>query len=55
MSDAVSTVDGMDWGAGGMEEGTEEAADVKIALINAVLTQDGAGAAKTGESEASLI
>ena len=55
MSHAVSPVDGMDWGAGGVEEGTEEAADVKIALINAVLTQGGAGAAKTGESEASLI
>ena len=34
MSDAVSPVDGMDWGAGGVEEGTEESADVKIALIN---------------------
>ena len=55
MSDAVSTVDGMDWGAGGMEEGTEEAADVKIALINAVLTQDGAGAAQAGKSEASRL
>ena len=49
MSDAVSPVDGMDWGAGGVEEGTEEAADVKIALINAVLAQDGAGAANGGE------
>ena len=55
MSDAVSPVDGMDWGAGGVEEGTEEAADVKIALINAVLTQDGAGAANEGESEASRL
>ena len=54
MSDAVSPVDGMDWGAGGVEEGTEEAADAKIALINAVLTQDGAGAAKAGESALAL-
>ena len=53
MSDAVSLVDGMDWGAGGVEKGTEEAADVEIAIINAVLTQDGAGAANEGESEAS--
>ena len=58
MSDAVSPVDGvdgMDWGAGGVEEGTEEAADVKIALVNAVLAQDGAGAANEGESEASRL
>ena len=55
MSDADAAIDGMDWGAGGVEEGTEEAADVKIALINAVLTQDGAGAANEGESEASRL
>ena len=55
VSPVVSPVDGMDWGAGGVEEGTEEAADVKIALINAVLTQDGAGAANEGESEASRL
>ena len=53
MSDAVSTVDDMDWGAGGVMEGTAEADDAKIALINLVLTQDGSGAAKEGESEAS--
>mgnify|MGYP005718291897 CR=1 FL=1 len=51
----MSPVDGMDWGAGGVEGGTGEAAGVKIALINAVLTQDGAGAANEGESEASRL
>ena len=51
----MSPVDGMDWGAGGVGGGTEEAADVKIALINAVLAQDGAGAANEGESEASRL
>ena len=55
MSDAVSTVDDMDWGAGGVMEGTAEADEAKIALINAVLTQDGAGAANEGESEASRL
>ena len=55
MDDAVSTVDDMDWGAGGVIEGTEEAADAKIALISAVLTQDGSGAAVEGESEASRL
>ena len=35
MSDAVSTlVDGMDWSAGGLEEGTAEAEAAKIALIS---------------------
>ena len=57
MSDAVSnlTVDDMDWNAGGVEEGTAEAEDAKLALISAVLTQDGSGAAKEGESEASRL
>ena len=55
MSGAVSTVDDMDWGAGGVMEGTAEADDAKIALINLVLTQDGSGAAKEGESEASRL
>ena len=56
MSGASSTlVDGMDWGPGGVVEGTAEAHDAKIALINAVLTQDGAGAANEGESEASRL
>ena len=52
MSEADAVIDGMDWGAGGVEKGTEEAAGVEIAIINAVLTQDGAGAANEGESEA---
>ena len=51
----MSTVDDMDWGAGGVMEGTAEADEAKIALINAVLTQDGAGAANEGESEASRL
>ena len=51
----MSTVDDMDWGAGGVMEGTAEADDAKIALINLVLTQDGSGAAKEGESEASRL
>ena len=55
MSEADAVIDGMDWGAGGVEKGTEEAADVEIAIINAVLTQDGAGAANEGESEASRL
>ena len=55
MSDAVSTVDDMDWGAGGVMEGTAEADDAINALISAVLTQDGSGAAKEGESEASRL
>ena len=55
MSDAVSPVDGMDWGAGGVEGGTGGAAGVKIALINAVLTQEGACAANEGEPEASRL
>ena len=40
MSDAVSnlTVDDMNWNAGGVEEGTAEAEDAKLALISAVLT-----------------
>ena len=50
--DAV--IDSMDWGPGGIEEGTQEAEDAKIALISAVLEQNGAGAAKAGESEASM-
>ena len=54
MSEGVC-VDDMDWGAGGVEEGTEEAADVKIALINAVLAQDGAGAPEPGEPGAPLL
>ena len=48
-------IDGMDWGPGGVTEGTAEAGDVKNALISAVLTQDGAGAAEEGESEASRL
>ena len=32
-----------------------QTSNVKIALINAVLTQDGAGAANEGESEASRL
>ena len=48
-------IDDMDWGPGGIEKGTEEAEDAKIALISAVLTQDGAGAEKAGESEASRL
>ena len=48
--DAV--IDGMDWGPGSVTEGTAEADDAKTALINLVLTQDGSGAAKEGESEA---
>ena len=56
MSGASSTlIDGMDWGPGGVTEGTAEAGDVKNALISAVLTQDGAGAAEEGESEASRL
>ena len=57
MSDAVSnlTVEDMDWNAGAVEEGTAEAEDAKLALISAVLTQDGSGAAVEGESEASLL
>ena len=51
--DAV--IDGMDWGPGGIQEGTQEAEDAKIALISAVLTQDGEGAAEEGESEASRL
>ena len=54
MSDAVSMVDDMDWGAGVIEAGSQEAEDAKIALISAVLEQNGAGAAKAGESEASM-
>ena len=55
MSETDAVIDGMDWGPGGVVEGTAEANDAKIALINAVLTQDGAGAANEGESEASRL
>ena len=55
MSDADAAIVGMDWGPGVIEEGTQEAEDAKIALISAVLTQDGAGAANEGESEASRL
>ena len=55
MSDADAAIVGMDWGPGVIEEGTQEAEDAKIALISAVLTQDGAGAAEEGESEASRL
>ena len=55
MSGTDAVIDGMDWGPGGVVEGTAEANDAKIALINAVLTQDGAGAANEGESEASRL
>ena len=54
MSDADAAIVGMDWGPGVIEEGTQEAEDAKIALISAVLEQNGAGAAKAGESEASM-
>ena len=53
MSEADALIDGMDWGPGSVTEGTAEADDAKNALISAVLTQDGSGAAKEGESEAS--
>ena len=43
----------MDWGPGAVVDGTAEADDAKLALISAVLKQDGAGAAQAGESEAS--
>ena len=55
MSDAAAAIDDMDWGPGAIEGGTQEAGDAKIALTNAVLTQDGAGAANEGESEASRL
>ena len=48
-------VDAMDWGPGAVVEGTAEADDAKLALISAVLKQDGAGAAQAGESEASCL
>ena len=48
-------VDAMDWGPGAVVEGTAEADDAKLALISAVLTQDGSGAAVEGESEASRL
>ena len=48
-------LDAMDWGPGTVVEGTAEADDAKLALISAVLTQDGAGAAQAGESEASRL
>ena len=51
--DAV--IDGMDWGPGGVTEGTAEADRAKTALISAVLTQDGSGTAMEGESEASRL
>ena len=55
MSEADALIDGMDWGPGSVTEGTAEADDAKNALISAVLTQDGSGAAKEGESEASRL
>ena len=56
MSEADAVIDGMDWGPGSdITEGTAEADDAKNALISAVLTQDGSGAAKEGESEASRL
>ena len=55
MSEADALIDGMDWGPGSVTEGTAEADDAKNALISAVLTQDGSGAAKGGESEASRL
>ena len=55
MSGADAVVDGMDWGPGNVTEGTAEAGDAKTALISLVLTQDGSGAAKEGESEASRL
>ena len=48
-------VDAMDWGPGAVVEGTAEADDAKLALISTILTQDGAGAAEAGESEASRL
>ena len=48
-------VDAMDWGPGAVVEGTAEADDAKLALISAVLKQDGAGAAQAGESETSRL
>ena len=48
-------LDAMDWGPGAVVEGTAEADDAKLALISAVLKQDGAGAAQAGESEASCL
>ena len=48
-------VDAMDWGPGAVVDGTAEADDAKLALISAVLKQDGAGAAQAGESEASCL
>ena len=48
-------LDAMDWGPGTVVEGTAEADDAKLALISAVLTQGGAGAAQAGESEASRL
>ena len=55
MSEADALIDGMDWGPGSVTEGTAEADDAKNTLISAVLTQDGSGAAKEGESEASRL
>ena len=55
MSGADALIDGMDWGPGSVTEGTAEADDAKNALISAVLTQDGSGAAEEGESEASRL
>ena len=45
-------LDDMDWGPGSVAKGIGEAEDAKIALISAVLTQDGAGSAKAGDSDA---
>ena len=56
MSEADAVIDGMGWVPGSdITEGTAEADDAKNALISAVLTQDGSGAAKEGESEASRL
>ena len=54
MDNSIALED-MDWGPGAVVEGTAEADDAKLALISAVLKQDGAGAAQAGESEASCL
>ena len=54
MSETDAVIDGMDWGPGGVVEGTAEAEEVKIQIIKSVLEQNGASAAEAGELEASM-
>ena len=47
----VPDIDGMDWSAGSIPLGTQEAEDAQTALVRAVVEVEGSPASTSGETE----